>query len=190
MLHVQRYARAALRLLLNPIRQAVLLTCLAPDWPAAPRHLPALAAYASVLVAALTARMALVDGHHGTSALVAATVAFLVYAGPTALFVTILTATGYYMIRWPCIARSASPFALLGMAFAVSTVDQAMVIAAHTWCADPEVLATALGVRELMTTCLGLYVVIDYVRPRPPRKRRPAPKSVGSSLQPSTTPVS
>lgn len=189
MLHVQRYARAAVRSLLNPIRQAVLLTCLAPDWAAAPRHLSALAAYASILIGALTARMALVDGHLGTSALVAATGAFLAYAGPTALLVAMLTVTGYYMIRWPCIARSASPFALLGMAFAVSTVDQAMVIAAHTWCADPEVLATALGVRELVTTCLGLYVVIDYVRPRPPRKRRPARKSVGSNFEPSTTPA-
>lgn len=181
--------RAAGSQLWQPVRQAGLLTCLQPDWTAAPRHIPGLAAYAGVLLGALAARHSLVGDTPLLDALSAAVGAFLAYVGRTALFVAFYTFAGYYLVRWQCVARTASPFALMGLAMTVSTVDQSMLVAIGTWTEDTGLQATLLGMRELVTVCLGIFVLIDYFRPRPPRKRRPASKEARSTFAPSTRPA-
>lgn len=164
----------------GPIRQMALVATMRPDWDGAPKTFRSLSWYAGLLFAFVFLARLGQAGQLGSG--VVATVAldsghaFLDFTLKMAFFVCFYSALGRFIVFWNCVARTASPLALMAIVFSVSTVDHAARLLMQATAPPGEVLQTLLGMKDLATTGLAIVVLVDFFRPRPPKKprRRPA----------------
>ena len=174
----------------GPIRQMAMVATMRPDWESAPRTFRGLAWYAGLLLAfvflARLAQAAPSDVAVAAAVAVDSGQAFLEFTLKMAFFVCFYSALGRFVVFWNCIARTASPLALMAIVYSVSTVDHGARLVMQATTPPGESLQTLLGFKDLATTGLAIMVLVDFFRPRPPRKprRKPAEHPV---LAPETT---
>lgn len=160
----------------GPIRQMALVATMRPDWDGAPKTFRGLAWYAGVLFAFVFLARLGQAGQLGSG--VVATVAldsghaFLDFTLKMAFFVCFYSALGRFVVFWNCIARTASPLALMAIVYSVSTVDHGARLVMQATTPPGESLQTLLAFKDMATTGLAIMVLVDFFRPRPPRKPR------------------
>lgn len=169
----------------RPLRQAARVATLRPDWEDAPRTFQGLGWYAGVLLWLVVVTRLVQEADAGVEALGNAVLSggqsFLEFTLRMAFFACFYAALGRFVVFWNCIAKSASPLALMGIVYSVSTVDQAIRLAIVAGTVPGESQQTLLGMKDMATTCLAGVVLVDFFRPRPPRKPRPRTESATSS---------
>lgn len=169
----------------RPLLQATRVATLRPDWDAAPRTFGRLGWYAGVLLWLVVVTRLVQAADFGVEALGNAALAggqsFLEFTLRMAFFACFYAALGRFVVFWNCIARSASPLALMGIVYSVSTVDQAIRLAIVAGTVPGESQQMLLGMKDVATSCLAVVVLVDFFRPRPPKKPRPRTESETSS---------
>lgn len=158
-----------------PLRQEGMVVSLRPDWDTAPRTFGGIGWYAGVLLAWIAlgfiSQLQVADATAIAREVFDALHAFLFYSLKLAFFVCVYAAIGRWLVVWNCVAKTASPLQLLGMAYTVSAIDQLMRLGITATVSDAQ-LADMLAAKDLATMALGVMVLVDFFRPRPPAKRR------------------
>jgi len=172
----------------GPLRQIGWVASIRPDWEAAPRTFRELAWYAGVFIACLALGFLVQQAAPSAAAVIAAShealTAFLQFTLRQGFFVCFFAAMGRWVVMWNCIARTASPLALFGIVYVVSSIDQLMRLALHAFFQDGDALPMLLSIKDLVTIALTYLVLIDFFRPRPPKKPRKRPEDACSSQFP------
>ncbi|MEJ8837782.1 hypothetical protein [Ramlibacter sp. AN1133] len=177
-----------------PLRQKAMVVTMQPDWDTAPSTMRALAWYAAILIACLTLRY-LAQAPQGDLQgawvdLLAALDSFMRFSLHIAFFVCVFSAMGRWVVPWNCTAKTASPLQFLGMCYTVAGIDQLMRLAIGAAAGDADIVPALLAAKDVATMALGIMVLVDFFRPRPPHKprRRPQARRV-SRFESSTRPA-
>jgi len=169
----------------GPVRQIGRVASFRPDWEAAPSTFRALAWYAGVFIACLGLGFLIQHAEPTPAAFKAAVqealTAFLEFTLRQGFYVCFYVAMGRWVVMWNCVARAASPLALFGIVYVVSSIDQLMRLALHAFVQDGDVLSVLLGLKDMVTIALTYLVLVDFFRPRAPRKPRKRPDEARSS---------
>lgn len=174
----------------GPVRQMALVATMRPDWDGAPRSFRGLAWYAGLLFGFVFLARLGQAGQLGSGVVLSVALdsgrVFLEFTLKMAFFVCFYSALGRFIVFWNCVARTASPLALMAVVFSVSTLDHAARLIMQATTPPGETLQALLGMKDLATTALAIVVLVDFFRPRPPRKPRRKPVE-NRLMEPDTT---